>query len=127
MVQIQVDVDDSEFVSMMGNFEDAMSSIGEGMQQMVTEIVLPDVMTRSATVWNVITGTYSQGWYDVPLSETTIAVVNETPYAAALEEGWTLRNGGFMPSPGVASQTVEERADDIQGALVNWLMGKLTR
>jgi hypothetical protein len=93
--------------------------------QAVEDVVLPDVIAASQSVWGVDSGEYSSSWGAAAVSSDTIEISNDTDYAAALEYGWTLKNGTEISSPGVLFPTVQDDADAIAQELEDWILSQL--
>lgn len=90
------------------------------MEEAAEQVILPDLIDASMSVWNVRTGNYSSSW-SADAYENGVTISNDVEYAAPLEYGWTTRNGGFVDSPGVLLPTIQSDIPDFIEALQQWL------
>lgn len=119
-----------ELILTLENLDDAIENPVEGLLSAINETIVPELLAKSMSTWNVRTGTYAASWYVMRLSETAAEIGNDArnpqgyPYAAPLEWGWTTRAGWFKESPGVLFPVVEEGADRLVEAMDRWIASK---
>lgn len=120
-MSMTITVDTSQFDSTMSTVQDALSNIGEGLKEAVDAIVMPDLLMLSQTLYNVQTGAYSTGWYDVQLDSDSVMIDNLTMYAQALETG----NSRGLVGRNVLQQALADTTDDLAGSVETWLMSQI--
>lgn len=105
----------------LDNFEKAIDGVVEGLAHAVDTVVLPEVYSRSTSVWNVRTGQYSMGWFRQVVPPDAVSISNDTPYSRPLETGWTTSNGGFKSSPGVVYPAIQATISRTLNVIQRWL------
>ena len=105
----------------LDNFDKAVDSVVEGLAYAVDTVVLPEVYSRSTSVWNVRTGRYSMGWSRQIEPPDSVKIQNDAPYSHPLETGWTTRKGTFKSSPGVVFPAIEATMKRIVEVIQRWL------
>ena len=105
----------------LDNFEKAIDGAVEGLAHAVDTVVLPEVYSRSTSVWNVRTGDYSMGWSRQVEPPDSVHIVNDSHHSMPLETGWTTRGGGFKSSPGVVYPAITATMNRIIEVIQRWL------
>jgi len=119
-MSIVITVDTSQFDAMQESVQSAISNLGEGLKEAVDAIVMPDLLMLSQTLYNVITGEYSTGWYDVQIDDMSVMVDCLAPYAQILETG-SVR----MEGRAVLEQATEDTVNDLAGYVQSWIMSQV--
>lgn len=100
---------------------DSVDNISEGIYEAVEKIILPEVYSRSISVWNVRTGVYSSAWYSYIETARSVVIANNAGYSEPLEFGWTTRGGTRVESEGVLMPTLFDNMDRLTEYVTQWI------
>ena len=118
-----------EAISKMGDFGETVEA-GEGLLEVIQDVVMPELENASTREWNVRTGMYATGWEAEQTDPESVHITNLAQnmgyfYGVSLEFGWTTRGGGYVPSEGVAIPVVLETIPMVVEGLADWLKNRL--
>ena len=125
-MSIQITIEGADAVdSQLDSLALTVQNPSDGLLEVVNDILLPDLVETSQTVWGVESGDYSSSWEANVIDSDSVEVSNPLEYSAPLEYGWT-RGGTTVSSPGVLFPVVDNDLDSLAEALGQWILNQLS-